>query len=148
PVPQPRWLRDGTALLVSVVGAISAMVLAGAAVGAARLVGRVRRGSARPVRRFAPGVAAHLAAPAAATVATTGALVWYLLAVARLAMDYQRNALVVQGGWVAVRVLGFAAVLAAVLLARRAHAARDRGVPLAPGVLRRVAAVVVLASST
>ena len=34
------------------------------------------------------------------------ALVAYLQAVARLALDYERNTWVVQGGWLGVRVLG------------------------------------------
>ncbi|ADG75093.1 dienelactone hydrolase [Cellulomonas flavigena DSM 20109] len=152
PVPQPRWLRDGTALLVLVVGAPALMLLGAVAVGVARVArpaggSRARRDPERLPRRFAPGIAWRLAALGGTTVATVGALVWYLLAVARLAMDYQRNAWVVQGGWVGVRVLGISAVLTAVLLARRAHDARDAGVPLAPGAVRRSAALAVLAGS-
>ena len=153
PVPQPRWLRDGTALLVLVIGAPSLMVLCALAVGATRVLPpRVTRRAGRdvdapPPARFAPGVAQRLAALGTATVLTVGALVWYLLAVARLAMDYQRNAVVVQGGWLGVRVLGIVAVLAAVLLAHRVHDARLDGVPVAPGVVRRVAAVGVVVAS-
>ncbi|MBO3086840.1 alpha/beta hydrolase family protein [Cellulomonas dongxiuzhuiae] len=152
PVPQPRWLRDGTALLVLVLGVPILMVLCGLAVGATRVVqrtpwGRARRDPAQPPRRFAPGVAWRLAALGGATVATVACLVVYLVAVARLAVDYQRDAWVVQGGWLGVRVLGIVAVLAAVLLARRAHDARLDGVALAPGGVRRVAAVGVLGGS-
>ncbi|MBD7918145.1 prolyl oligopeptidase family serine peptidase [Cellulomonas sp. Sa3CUA2] len=152
PVPQPRWLRDGTALLVLVLGVPVLMVLCGLAVGATRVVqrtpwGRARRDPARQPPRFAPGVAWRLAALGGTTVATVAALVVYLVAVARLALDYQRDAWVVQGGWLGVRVLGISAVLVAVLLARRAHDARLDGVALAPGGVRRVAAVGVLGGS-
>ncbi|WP_249670558.1 MULTISPECIES: alpha/beta hydrolase family protein [Cellulomonas] len=149
PVPQPRWLRDGVALLVLVLGAPVLMLVCGLAVGVARVVerGRSRRDPAAPVRRFAPGIAGRLVALGGVTVATVGAMVWYLLAVARLALDYERNAWVVQGGWIGVRVLGVGAVLAAVLLAHRAHDAREEGVPVAPGVVRRVAASGVVAAS-
>ncbi|GIG39913.1 hypothetical protein Cph01nite_16750 [Cellulomonas phragmiteti] len=152
PVPQPRWLRDGTALLVLVIGAPALMVLCALAVAATRVVQRTTSaraggGAVRTPRRFAPGVAVRLAALGGVTVATVGALVWYLLSVARLALDYQRDAWVVQGGWLGVRVLGVGAVLVAVLLARRVHDARQEGVPVAPGVVRRVAAAGVLGGS-
>ena len=157
PVPQPRWLRDGTALLVLVIGAPSLMVLCALAVGATRVVRRPATTRTAPADapaadapapdRFAPGVAVRLAALGGATVLTVGALVWYLWAVARLAMDYQRDAWVVQGGWLGVRVLGIVAVLTGVLLAHRAHDARQEGVPVAPGVVRRVAAVGVVVAS-
>lgn len=153
PVPQPRWLRDGTALLVLVIGAPALMLLCALAVGATRVLHRTplgrRRGTGEPPpsRRFAPGVAVRLAALGTATVATVAALVWYLLSVARLALDYQRDSWVVQGGWLGVRVLGVVAVLAVVLLAHRVHDAREEGVPLAPGVVRGVAAGGVLGAS-
>lgn len=153
PVPQPRWLSDGTEMLVLVIGAPALMVVCALAVGVTRVVQRATaswRGRERPGpgHRFAPGIAVRLAGLGAATVATVAALVWYLLSVARLALDYQRDAWVVQGGWLAVRALGIVAVLVAVLLARRVHDARQDGVPTAPGVVRSVAAVGVLAAST
>lgn len=174
PVPEPGWLRDGTVMVALVVVALAALVLAGLAVvasrgahGVATLVrgGRGRGaeaarpgtpGTAReggdvtPARedvrhRYAPGVALRLTALAATTTLTVVALVWYLLSVARLALDYERNAWVVQGGWLVVRVLGVAAVVTAVLLARRATAAREAHLPVAPGVVRSVALATVLA---
>lgn len=152
PVPQPRWLRDGTALLALVIGGPALMALSALAVGATRVVQRTTRGrprdaTARPPHRYAPGVAARLTALGAASVATVAALVWYLLSVARLALDYERDTWVVQGGWLGVRVLGIAAVLAAVLLARRVHDARHDRVPVAPGVVRPLAAAGVLTGS-
>ncbi|WP_168800552.1 MULTISPECIES: alpha/beta hydrolase family protein [Cellulomonas] len=173
PVPEPGWLRDGTVMIALVVVALAALVLAGLAVAASRgahgVVALVRRGTGRTSRpheaaaqgdpgaapagaevaearhRYAPGVALRLGVLAAATTLTVVALVWYLLSVARLALDYERNAWVVQGGWLVVRLLGVAAVVAAVILARRATAAREAQVPVAPGVVRSVALWTVLA---
>lgn len=153
PVPQPRWLRDGDVMLGLVIGAPALMLLAGAAVGVSRVVQRTtRRGGRRDAvedrpRRFGRGVAARLTVLAAATVATVLALIWYLVAIARLAMDYERNAWVVQGGWVAVRLLGVVAVLAAVLLARRVHDVHHAGAAVAPGVVRGFATWGVLTGS-
>lgn len=167
PVPEPGWLRDGTVMIALVVVTLAALVLAGLAVGASRgahgVAALARRGSGRraaavggdPVvpaaaagdpRRFAPGVAARLAALAATTALTVVAMVWYLLSVARLALDYERNAWVVQGGWLVVRLLGIGAVVAAVALARRSTAAREADVPVAPGVVRAVALWTVVAA--
>ena len=150
PVEQPRWLRDGDVMLGLVVGSVGLLALSGAAVGASRagqLVGRRPRDDDAPAPRYGRGVAARLAALGGTTVVTVVAMVWYLLAVARLAMDYERNAWVVQGGWVAVRLLGIGAVLAAVLLARRVHDVHHLGEPVAPGVVRKVAAWGVLVGS-
>jgi hypothetical protein len=59
------------------------------------------------------------------SVATTVGLVVYLLAVARLALDYERNALVVQGGWVGVRVLGVMTAVAGALVILSVMDARE-----------------------
>lgn len=161
PVPQPVWLRDGTVLLGLLIGAPALMVLAAGAVGTTRVVGHVRtRRAVHAARaggpapddapaapRYADGVAARLALVAASTGVTVVALVWYLLAVARLALDYERDAWVVQGGWVVVRLLGIAAVLTLVLLARRVHDAHHDGVVVAPGRVRTVGVWGVLAGA-
>lgn len=62
---------------------------------------------------------------------------WYLVSIARLAMDYQRNSVVVQGGWLGVRLAGMLVVVAGVLAVRRARAGRvpDSG----PGAVRTAA---------
>ena len=46
-------------------------------------------------------------------------LVVYLVAVARLALDYKTDSWVVQGGWIAVRLLGLATVVAAAFIINR-----------------------------
>jgi hypothetical protein len=82
-----------------------------------------------------PAVARRLALLSVAAIGTVGALVWYLVAVARLALGYERNGWVVQGGWIAVRVLGLAAVLAAAALVERLRQLRQARQPLAHGVV-------------
>jgi hypothetical protein len=59
-------------------------------------------------------------------VATMVGLVAYVAVVARLALDYEKDALVVQGGWIAVRLLGIVAVVAAALLLNRVRDLRGR----------------------
>ncbi|UZN05355.1 prolyl oligopeptidase family serine peptidase [Cellulomonas sp. S1-8] len=152
PVPQPGWLRDGSVLLGLVIGALALLLVASLTVGTTRVVQgvtarRTVEDDAPPPPRYARGVAGRLALVGGATVATAAALVWYVVSVARLAVDYERNAWVVQGGWVGVRLLGTAAVLAVVLLARRAHDAQQDDEAVGPGVARFFAMWCVLAGS-
>jgi len=65
-------------------------------------------------------------------VMTLVALVWYLIGIANLAVNYQRADLIVQGGWLAVRLLGVGTVVFAALLinlARDGWRARRAGEP-------------------
>jgi hypothetical protein len=151
PVPEPWWLRDGDVVLGTVAVAAGLIVLAPLTVGGARTVeavrGRAQRRRAVPAdgtlpgrpARFGPGVAPRLAVLGAGTVLTVVALVVYLVAVARLALDYERNDWVVQGGWLLVRLLGVGVVVAAVLLARRVHRLSVARTPVVGGVVRVVA---------
>ncbi len=143
PIPQPRWLRDGDALVALALGSCGLVVLSGLSVGATRVVAVARR---RPgTHRFGRGIATRLAELTTATVATVAAFVWYLYAVAQLALNYERDAWIVHGGWLLVRGLGIVAVVLLVLLVRRAHALRSVDEPVAPGVVRPVAAWAVVA---
>jgi hypothetical protein len=161
PVPEPWWLRDGDVVLGTVAVAAGLIVLAPLAVGGARTVEAVRvrvgrrRGASdggtvpapsRPAR-FGPGVASRLTVLGVATVVTVVALVVYLVAVARLALDYERNDWVVQGGWLLVRLLGVGVVVAAVLLARRVHRLGVAHAPVVGGVVRVVAGWAVVVGS-
>ncbi|WP_367188120.1 alpha/beta hydrolase family protein [Cellulomonas sp. 73-92] len=148
PVPQPRWLGDGDVLVAIVMGAAGLIALPGVVVVGDRVVrgvvGTVRR-RRRPGRpapqgpRWPSGIAWRVAAVGAGVVATVVALVWYLVAIARIAMDYQHNALVVQGGWLLVRGLGIWVIVAIVLLARRMVDVRAKGGRIAPGIVRLAA---------
>ncbi|WP_277211511.1 alpha/beta hydrolase family protein [Isoptericola croceus] len=120
PVPQPLWWGNGDVVVAAVLGGTGLVVLALGAWGAVAVVGPVvRRRDDGSVPPFAPGVGPALVALGFGAVATTGALAVYLLSVARLAFDYQRNDLVVQGGWVTVRLLGVATAVAAAILLQR-----------------------------
>jgi uncharacterized protein len=136
PVPQPQWYGDGDWLVGAVVTAGGLLVVGPLLIGGAVLAGRLaaRRRPGRPDVRLAPGLRAPLAGLGVGAAATTVALVAYLAAVARLALDYEKDALVVQGGWIGVRLLGIGAVVAAALLLNRIRDVRGRVVP------RRVAA--------
>jgi dienelactone hydrolase len=148
PVPQPRWLGDGDVLVAIVLGAAGLIVAPGVAVVGDRAlrwavagVRRRRRGTAPAAGgpRWPSGIAWRLAGVGSGVLATVVALVWYLVAIARIAMDYQHNALVVQGGWLVVRGLGLWVIVAIVLLARRMFELRARGQRATPGVLRLAA---------
>lgn len=137
PVAQPRWLGDGDVLLVLIIGAVAVAVLLPAARWAA--VGWRRLRHHPPQEGRDVPLTKRLTLLSATSIATVIALVWYLLSVARLALDYERNGWVVQGGWLAVRLLGLAAVLAAVLVIDRMRTLRRIRRPLAHGVMGQVA---------
>jgi dienelactone hydrolase len=144
PVPEPRWFGNGDVVLALAIAAVALIVLGPLVVLVARATEeatdrvRRRRGAAVVVAgpRFARGVLPRLVALGLGAIATVLGLVWYIVAVARLALDYQRNDLVVQGGWVVVRVMGIAVVVVGVLLLRRCRRIRLAGGVPAPGVVR------------
>ncbi|RMI09321.1 alpha/beta hydrolase [Cellulomonas triticagri] len=133
PVAQPRWLGNGDVLVFLVLGAVGLIVLL--PLGRQALVGvRHLRGLPRSHHRD-EGLARRLAVLSASTVATVVGLVFYLYGVARLALGYERNGWVVQGGWLVVRVLGLVAVAAAASVVVRLRRLRAAGQPLAHGLL-------------
>jgi hypothetical protein len=133
PVPQPQWYGDGDWLVGVVITAGGLLVVGPLLVGGALLVGRAaRRRSGRPGTHLVPGLRAPLAGLGVGAAATTIGLVVYLAAVARLALDYEKDALVVQGGWIGVRLLGIATVVAAAVLVNRVQSLRG-GVALTAG---------------
>ncbi|GAB3171312.1 alpha/beta hydrolase [Myceligenerans halotolerans] len=146
PVPQPQWYADGGVVLGILIGSAVLMLGGGLTLVAMavrrtrvarRVVGGFPRGRAsdRPTTRItpdhdtprpAPGLAGPLAVMAGVAVATAVGLVAYLVAVARLAQDYDQNPVMVQGGWIGVRTLGIVAVVAAAILLLRCQAVRWR----------------------
>lgn len=125
PVDRPRWFAEGDMLLAVLVAAYGAL-LVGPAIAGLRAV-RVRREPA-----LADGVRAPLVTMASGAGAALLGLVGYLLVVANLAQNYRTNTLVVQGGWLLVRVLAIAGVVAGVLLVYRVlDGRRHGGVPAA-----------------
>jgi cephalosporin-C deacetylase-like acetyl esterase len=135
PVAQPRWLGDGDVLVFLVVGAVGLIVVLPA--GRWAVVG-VRRVRGLPPAQADPALSRRLGLLSVVSVGTVGALVWYLVAVARLALGYERNGWIVQGGWLGVRLLGLVAVIAASAVAVRLRTLRRTGEPLARGVMGHV----------
>lgn len=137
PVARPRWYAEGDLLVAAL--ATSALALA---VGPLVHAVRGLRGHRGPV--LPGGVRGPLLAFALGTLVTFAGLVAYLLVVASMAQNYVTNAVVVQGGWLALRLLGIATVVAgAVLLfrvvdGRRAGGARATRSPAGRWVLAAV----------
>lgn len=135
PLPRPGWWGNGDIIVGAVAGGIALLVLGPVVWGAVALVRRlmaVGRGVPDGVghAHLARGLRRSLLGLALGSVLTTVALVVYLMAVARLALDYQRDDLVVQGGWIGVRVLGLVTVVAGAIVVQRAvdvRAARTAG---------------------
>jgi hypothetical protein len=124
-VPQPRWWGNGDIVLGGVAAGALLLLVGPLVWGGHALVRRtIRRRSHAPAPALAEGLRPALLVLALGSVATTVALVVYLLAVARLALDYERDDLVVQGGWVGVRLLGVVTVVAGALVVRRVADAR------------------------
>ena len=94
-------------------------------VGPVLWLGRRVRGRRGAV--LADGVRWPLAAMTVSAVAGFVLLVVYLLAVANLAQNYRTNAFVVQGGWLAVRMLAVVSVVAGVVLVFRVLDGRRAG---------------------
>ncbi|QAY71938.1 alpha/beta hydrolase [Xylanimonas protaetiae] len=129
-VPRPRWWGNGDIIIGSVIGGLALLLVGPLVWGATSLVRRLAaagRGvpGARSTTRMARGVRPLLLALSVGSVATTVALIAYLMAVARLALNYEQDWLVVQGGWIGVRLLGVATVVALALLIGRARDLRD-----------------------
>lgn len=145
PVPTPRWFGDGNTVLNTVLGSSGAIVIG----GGIWLVARWRRTAGTGL---AAGLGRPLLGLALGSVLTVTALVAYLFEITRLALDYGQNPWVVQGGWIAVRLLGIASVVAGAVLVNRLDDVRGdpdrravRGVPAALSLgLASVGSVVLL----
>jgi hypothetical protein len=143
--PTPRWFGDGQVILVVVLAAAGLLVLGQLVVLGVVVWRRVRGLPAR--RRFGRGVAGLLGWIGVLALSTVAALVWYLVAVARLALDYERNSVIVQGGWVGVRLLGIGAVVAGASLLDRVRHQLGDDPRVVTGVLARVVAWSTVASA-
>jgi len=112
PLRTPRWFGDGDRIVITVIGAAVALVVGAGLCAGTRLFRR--RGTG-----LAPGLVWPMFTLALGAVLTVVALVVYLVAITRLALDYDQNRWVVQGGWLGVRLLGVATVVAAAVLTNR-----------------------------
>lgn len=148
PVPEPAWFGNGDIVFGTVLGAAGLLVVGALVLTAAGVRARVvRRRTGTPGARLAPALLVPLGILAAGSALTTVALVAYLVAVARLAMDYERDALVVQGGWIGVRVLGLATLVGAALLVNRMGGRRGAVADRAAGAERPAGADRVVATT-
>ncbi|MGP7961294.1 alpha/beta hydrolase family protein [Sanguibacter sp. A247] len=154
-VPAPHWFGSGDTVLVIFFVGIG-LVCAGGLLGSVVRLVRRRGGP----QRLGGGVtdrvvARQLVVLPVLALGTLGGLVAYLVAIARLAVEYERDAWVVWGGWFAVRLVGVAALVAAAVLIERAvdhraarRAAMDDGVAVPPALVHgrwdRAAAVMTL----
>lgn len=120
PVARPRWFAEGDLLVAGIVAACGALLI-----GPALWVLRRARRRTAPV--LAPGVRTPLVVMGTGCVVTLVLLVAYLLVVANLAQNYRTNPLLVQGGWLTMRLSGIATVVAGVVLVYRILDGRRRG---------------------
>ncbi|WP_246169207.1 alpha/beta hydrolase family protein [Actinotalea subterranea] len=120
PVERPRWFAEGDLIVAGMAAAFLALLVG-------PVLWMVRRVRGNRGRALGDGVLAPLATVTAGSVATLLSLVVYLLTVANLAQNYRQSAVVVQGGWLVIRMLGIACVVAGVVLLYRVLDGRRRG---------------------
>jgi len=128
-VDRPRWYATGDMIVIVFVVGLGLLALGGllAVAGQApRLAGRRPSATVAPLGRYTAGLAM-------ATLATWVLYVSYVMGVANLALNYQHDAFLVQGGWLAVQLVGILAAVMVVLTAAaalrsgRARAVRTQG---------------------
>lgn len=124
PVDRPRWFADGAMMVAAVAFGFGALLVA-------PVIAVVRHLRGHRESAFADGVRAPLVVMAAGSALAFVSLVAYLLTVAYLAQNYRRNDLLVQGGWLGIRALAIASVVAGAVLVSRILDGRRRGVPAA-----------------
>lgn len=124
PVDRPRWFAEGDLLFAGLAAGYGALL-----VGPVIAVVRMVRG--RRQRVLASGVRAPLITMAAGAAVALVGLVAYLLVVANLAQNYRTSTAIVQGGWLAVRVVASSSVVGGVVLVYRILDGRRLGVPSA-----------------
>ncbi|PZR53890.1 alpha/beta hydrolase [Xylanimonas oleitrophica] len=129
PVAQPGWWGDGDFILGAVIAGVALLVVGPVlwlVVALGRRIVAAGRGApgTGPGAWLDDGVRPLLVGLGVGSVLTTVALVVYLMAVARLALNYQRDDAVVQGGWIGVRLLGLVTVVVAAHLLQRVRDVR------------------------
>ncbi|MEE6272547.1 alpha/beta hydrolase family protein [Georgenia wangjunii] len=120
PVASPRWYASGDMLIVLVAVGIGLVVLGPLLWLGSRVVRRPARPLPAPLARWS-------AAMGMAVLAVWVFFAAYLLAVADLAFNYERNPLVVQGGWLGIQALAVGATALAVASASRWRRLADEG---------------------
>lgn len=147
-VPTPQWLGDGDVVVGLVVGAVALLILGPLVLLGSWIWNRFRGHADGPQRGLRRGFRMPLVGLGVGSVLTLVALVVYLVAVAQLALNYEKDPWIVQGGWLAVRLAGLATLVPAALLINRAgdlraarkaaHLQGSTGEVIAAGVPARV----------
>lgn len=109
----PRWYASGTAALVILIAGLALTVLS----FLGGLIGQIRIKGQRLLNM--KGVATPLILAGVSVVAAWVAFVWYVLAIAELALSYQTDALIVRGGWLICQIV---AIFAAAMVVRLIYA--------------------------
>lgn len=109
PVDSPRWYASGDMLVITVLVGLG-LLLAGPLLW---VVGQLPRLWGGRTSTLAPPLGRYASALSLATIATWLTYVAYVVGVADLALNYDTDPLLVQGGWIVVQGVG---VLAAVTL--------------------------------
>jgi dienelactone hydrolase len=120
PVERPRWFAEGDMLFAALGAALLALL-----VGPILWVFRRLRG--RRQAALGPDVRAPLAVTTVGATLSLIMMVTYLGVVANLAQDYRTSPVLVQGGWVLVRLLAWTSVVAGTVLVFRILDGRRRG---------------------
>lgn len=117
-VPAPHWFGSGDTVLVIVLVGLGLLVVGGTIMASLDARARRRRVPAADLP-VDPAVARQIGLLPVLSLVTLAGLVAYLVAIARLAVDYERDAWVVWGGWFAVRLVGLAVLVVAAVLVER-----------------------------
>jgi pimeloyl-ACP methyl ester carboxylesterase len=117
-VPSPHWFGNGDWILGSLIVAIG-LALVTPLMWLLTVVLTRRRRFGRRIGAVARDLRTPLLLAAVGSVMTLVALVVYLYSIARLAVDYATNALMVQGGWLGLRVLGLATLVPVAVVINR-----------------------------
>lgn len=123
PVPEPRWYASGEFLLYSTLGAVVFTLLS----VIVTVVAAIRTQQCGPVVRYS-------FATVMAAFTPVVLFLWYISEVARLALNYELNNLLVWGGWAVVNISGIFAVAIASASLRQAYLRHRSGQPLPCGV--------------
>ncbi|MFC7405974.1 alpha/beta hydrolase family protein [Georgenia alba] len=140
-VDRPRWYATGDMIVLTLVAGLGLLLVGGAGALAVGIVRRRRR------MQDHHGVGRLTAGLTMATLATWVLFVAYLAGVASLALNYDHDAVLVQGGWLVVQgagVLAAAMVVLTVVAGRRTW--RDRGPRRGGGRAGLVASLLPVAS--
>lgn len=107
-VPQSHWFGSGN-LIVRLVIIAAGLMIIGPLLRLVRAAVAWARRRPRPSEGVDQPLGMHLVGLAGASVLTAAGLVIYLVMIARLALEYEQDPWLVQGGWLGIRAMGLIA---------------------------------------